>query len=449
MTTMTTAPTHELDVAIRLCDLPGHGARMLPVGGPAWLADVRARALDRFADLELPTTANEAWRETNIAPIEKGTYFLRHPERTMSEDELAGLCVDVPGAIRLVLIDGVLSAQHSDLSGLPDGVEVLNIFDAAAKHRALIEPRLERTITDARDGFAALGTALLRGGLFVYANKGVTCDRPIVLTHVSTEEGGASATGLFNLIIAEPQARVTVVEDYVSAGDAPSLMCVLSEIDAGDAARVDHYMLERESTEAFQIGMLRTRQGRDTTINSHIALLGGRIVRNDVNPVLAGTGAHGMLNGLFVAGGRQHHDNHMHVVHEAAHCDSRQYYRGLLDDESRGVFTGRIVVVQDAQKTDAIQSNNNILLSPKAQVNTRPQLEIYADDVRCTHGATIGQLNTDAMFYLRARGLDEPTARMMLLFAFVGETLDRMELEPVREAVRREVERRILRLPSA
>ena len=230
-----------------------------------------------------------------------------------------------------------------------------------------------------------------------------------------------------NLIVVEDGAEATIVEDYVSLGSSPAFCNTATELIAGDNAVVSHYMIEREDMQAFNISTLRIQQGRSANVSSHSILIGGAIVRNNVHPVLAGEGGECLINGLFIGTGRQHLDNYMLVEHASAHCASRQFYNGILDNQSHGVFHGRIIVHKDAQKTDAKQTNRNLLLSDDAQIDTKPQLEIYADDVKCTHGATIGQIEENALFYLRSRGIDEISARRLLLMAFAGECLDRMK----------------------
>jgi Fe-S cluster assembly protein SufD len=200
---------------------------------------------------------------------------------------------------------------------------------------------------------------------------------------------------------------------------------------------LDHYLIEQESTEAFNVSTLRVQQGRSSNVASHTVLIGGGLVRNNVHPVLAGEGGECLINGLFMARGRQHMDNFMLVEHMSPHCDSRQFYHGILDGQSHGVFSGRIIVHKDAQKTDAKQTNNNLLLSEEAQIDTKPQLEIYADDVKCTHGATIGQVDENAIFYLRSRGIAEAAARAMLLFGFANESLGRMRVAAIRQYLER------------
>ncbi len=239
-----------------------------------------------------------------------------------------------------------------------------------------------------------------------------------------------------NLIVAEDESQVAVVEDYVSLSGGIAFCNTATELIVGESAVVSHYMLEREHTDAFNVSTLRIQQARSANVSTHSILLGGGLVRNNVHPVLAGEGGECLINGLFIGAGRQHLDNYMLVEHTQPHCDSRQFYNGILDERAHGVFHGRIIVHKDAQKTDAKQTNRNLLLSDDAQIDTKPQLEIYADDVKCTHGATIGQMDENALFYLRSRGIDEQGARKLLLLAFANECLDRMKEDAVRTHLR-------------
>ncbi len=259
-------------------------------------------------------------------------------------------------------------------------------------------------------------------------------EEPICLLFVSTADDAPSMSHPRNLIVAEEDSQATFVEDYVSLDGGPVFCNTVTELVAGDHTVISHYMVEREHKEAF-ISTLRIQQGRSTNVVSHSLLLGGALVRNNVHPVLAGEGGECLINGLFIGNGRQHLDNYMLVEHASPRCGSRQFYNGILDGHAHGVFHGRIIVHKDAQKTDAKQTNRNLLLSDDARIDTKPQLEIYADDVKCTHGATIGQIEGDALFYLRSRGIDEVSARKLLLFAFASECLDRMKEGPVRKHV--------------
>ena len=234
-----------------------------------------------------------------------------------------------------------------------------------------------------------------------------------------------------NLIIVEDEGQATIIEEYVSLGTGIVFCNSATELIAGENATVAHYMMEREHTEAFNVSTLRIQQGRSANVASHSILLGGGLVRNNVHPVLAGEGGECLINGLFVGNGRQHLDNYMHVEHASPHCSSRQFYNGILDGHAHGVFHGRIVVHKDAQKTDARQTNNNLLLSEESLINTKPQLEILADDVKCIHGATIGQLDEEALFYLRTRGIGDAAARSLLTYAFASEIIGRIRIQPI------------------
>ena len=258
-----------------------------------------------------------------------------------------------------------------------------------------------------RDAFSALNTAFAEDGSYVHLRRGVALEAPIHLLFVSTARDVPTMVHPRNLIVAEDQSQATIVEEYASLGVSVVLCNSVTELIAGGNTTISHYMIEGEHTEAFNVSTLRIQQGRSANVASHSLLLGGGLVRNNVHPVLAGEGGECLINGLFVGAGRQHLDNYMHVEHASPHCSSRQFYNGILDGHAHGVFHGRIVVHKDAQKTDAKQTNRNLLLSDDAQIDTKPQLEIYADDVKCTHGATIGQIEDNALFYLRSRGIDE------------------------------------------
>src|SRR5208282_1469456 len=269
---------------------------------------------------------------------------------------------------------------------------------------------------------------------------------PISLLFVSTAHDSPTVNHPRNLIVAEENSQATIVEDYVSLGEGEALCNTVTELVAGDHSVVSHYMIEREHSQAFNVSTLRIQQGRTADVASHSVLIGGALVRNNVHPVLAGEGGECLINGLFIGTGRQHLDNYMLVEHASPHCSSRQFYNGILDGHAHGVFHGRIIVHKDAQKTDAKQTNRNLLISDTAQIDTKPQLEIYADDVKCTHGATIGQIDENSLFYLRSRGIDEASARTLLLVAFASECVERMKEGPVRTHVEKLVSEHALRL---
>jgi len=273
---------------------------------------------------------------------------------------------------------------------------------------------------------------IMEDGGFVYIPSGTVLKTPVHLLYVSTPGDKPSITNPRNLIVSEDNCQADIIEHYVSLDDSTYFSNVVTEMVVGENSTLGHYMLELESKKAFNISTLRVQQARSSNIRSHAILMGGALVRNNVHPVLAGEGCDSLINGLYMSTDRQHMDNYMKVEHVSPHCDSRQLYNGVLDGRSKGVFHGRIIVHKDAQKTDAKQTNRNLLLSDNAQIDTKPQLEIYADDVKCTHGATIGQMDEKAIFYLRSRGISEEDSRDIILSAFTNQTLDSMNVQAVK-----------------
>ena len=336
-------------------------------------------------------------------------------------------------ACRAVFVNGRFARELSDLGELPAGIKVGGLAEEIARNSGTLEPHLGRYFQFGRDGFGALNTALIEDGAYVYLPRRAVLEAPIQLLFISYGTGVPAMAHPHNLIIAEDETQASIAEDYISMGSGAFFSNVVTELVAGENAVLSHYLIEREDLEALNVSTLRLQQARSANVSSHSVLLGGAIVRNNVHPVLAGEGGECLINGLFVGTGRQHMDNYMLVEHASPHCSSRQFYNGILDGQSHGVFHGRIIVHKDAQKTDAKQTNRNLLLSDDAQIDTKPQLEIYADDVKCTHGATIGQIEENALFYLRSRGIDEVAARRLLLFAFANESLDRMQSAVMRE----------------
>jgi len=400
-----------------------------------WLRKLRQDAFARFCEVGFPTTHDEDWRFTNVSAIAQTAFRLTCNRRVwLSQQELKPYRV-AGVACQLVFVNGHFARELSLLGKLLDGVKVSSLAGEISSSPGAIEPHLGRYLDVRRDAFCALNTAFVEHGAFVRIPRGTLVEEPICLLFVSTADDAPSMSHPRNLIVAEEDSQATFVEDYVSL-DGGAVFCnTVTELVAGDHTVLSHYMVEREHKEAFNISTLRIQQERSTNVVSHSLLLGGALVRNNVHPVLAGEGGECLINGLFIGNGRQHLDNYMLVEHASPRCGSRQFYNGILDGHAHGVFHGRIIVHKDAQKTDAKQTNRNLLLSDDAQIDTKPQLEIYADDVKCTHGATIGQIEGDALFYLRSRGIDEVSARKLLLFAFASECLDRMKQGPVRKHV--------------
>ena len=412
---------------------------------PDWLKQLREGAFARFCDIGLPTTHDEDWRFTNISAIAKADFELAEKTAQLSHDDLRAW--KFPGsAIELVFVDGYFAGGLSDIRSLPAGVEAASIRERITKDTKGTKEHLGRYLNIQRDAFAALNTAFINDGAFVHVSKGVVLELPIRLLFISTAAAAPRMVHPRNLLVFDQESQATVIEEYVSLGGGTVLSNSATELMAGASANVSHYMIEREHTDAFNISTLRIQQERSANVASHSLLLGGGLVRNNVHPVLAGEGGECLINGLFVGSGRQHLDNFMHVEHASPHCSSRQFYNGILDGHAHGVFHGRIVVHKDAQKTDAKQTNRNLLLSDDAQIDTKPQLEIYADDVKCTHGATIGQIEENALFYLRSRGIDEVSARRLLLQAFAGECLERMGPGAARDYSERLIQEHLVKM---
>jgi Fe-S cluster assembly protein SufD len=420
---------------------------------PVWLRQLREDAWARFSGKGFPTTHDEDWRFTNLAALARMPF---RRGRKMGGANLANAIAGfrLAGAVcQLVFVNGHFAPELSETGNLPGGLEVCalaEVLEPDAKGNAAegIEQHLGRYADLRRDVFAALNTALWEDGAYVRVRRGTAIDRPVHLLYVSDGAGQQIMTHPRTLIVAEEQSQAAIVEDYVSIGEEAAFSNAVTELVAGDGAVVSHFLVERENFAAFNVSTLRLEQARASNVASHSILLGGGLVRNNVHPVLGGDGAECLINGLFVGAGKQHLDNYMMVEHARPQCSSRQFYNGILAGHARGVFHGRIVVHKDAQKTDAKQTNRNLLLSDSARIDTKPQLEIHADDVKCTHGATIGQIEEEQLFYLRSRGFAEAEARNLLLYAFAVECLDRMSDPAARAFVEKLIEQRLQELPQ-
>jgi Fe-S cluster assembly protein SufD len=314
-------------------------------------------------------------------------------------------------------------------------VRIENLSAALAKDSALIEKHLGKYAHTASNTFAALNQAFFTDGAFIFVPAGVEVAEPVQLIYISSAKQNGETILPRNLVIAEANSKLTVVESYISTGNVAYFTNAVTEILAGESARVEHVKLQDEAANAFHIATIAGEFGRASNVTVHSFALGAKLSRTNIRTKLAGEGLECILNGLYLARGEQLADHHMIVEHAQPHCASHEYFNGILDDKSKGVFHGRIYVHPVAQKTDAKQTNKNLLLSDDATADTKPQLEIYADDVKCTHGATIGQLNDESIFYLRSRGIGTDTARQMLIHAFAGEIIERIKCEPAREVI--------------
>ena len=414
---------------------------------PSWLRDLRDFAFARFCAVGFPTTRDEDWRFTNVAALARTPFQLaRENAAQLTVQDLERWRMQAAAA-RMVFVDGHFAPGLSTRHVLPDRITVNSLRKEIADGSRALAYHLGRYLDIGRDPFCALNTAFADDGAYVHVGRSVVVEQPIHLLFISMSSSAPAMTHPRNLIVVEDEGQASILEEYVSFGaETPAFSNAVTELVAGGNAVVAHTLMEREHLGAYNVSTLRIEQARGANVASHSLLLGGGLVRNNVHPVLAGEGGECLINGLFFGSGRQHLDNYMLVEHHSPHCNSRQFYNGVLDGSAHGVFHGRIIVHKDAQKTDAKQTNRNLLLSDDAQIDTKPQLEIYADDVKCTHGATIGQIEEDSLFYLRSRGIDEVEARRLLLQAFAGECLDRLNTGALRDYAEAIVQARLLSL---
>jgi Fe-S cluster assembly protein SufD len=400
------------------------------VGAPAWLVTLRRNAFERFAALGFPTTHDEDWKYTNVGAIAKTRF---EPGRMVAVEPERFPLADMGCATRLVFVNGIFSRDLSSMDHEQQGVRVHSLKELLLAGSEIVESHFARDARFDNQAFVALNTALAEDGAVVEVDKDAVLGEPIHLLFLSVPNGGPTVSHPRNLIVAGRGSQSSVIETYVGAGGAACFTNAVTEIRLGDGTVFDHYRIQQESDQAFHVATVQAVQGRQSVFSSHNIALGAALARNDVNSVLDAEGAECFLNGLFFAAGTQHVDNHTMLDHAKPHCQSRELYKGILAGRGVGVFNGKIVVRKDAQKTNAIQSSRNLLLSGEAVVNTKPQLEIFADDVRCTHGATVGQIDQEALFYMQSRGIPAGVARQLLIHAFAGEVLDLMKWQPARE----------------
>lgn len=399
---------------------------------PGWLANLRRSGMAAFAERGFPTTRDEDWRFTNVAAIAKLAFQpLAEPGQVMAP--LKQFNFMQLECTRLVFIDGHFTPKLSTFLPQAKGVRIANLAAALAEGGALAQKHLGQHARVDQNAFVALNTAYFTDGAFVHVPAGQVVEKPVHLLFISTSEERGSTSNLRNLIVAERGSRLTLIESHVSAINGEYFTNAVTEFVIGEHAVVEHCKFQDESAEAYHIAAQQMSLGKQCDFVSHSFATGAKLSRNNIYTHLGGERIECVLNGLYLTKDDQLADHYMIVEHASPNCNSHEYFNGILDDRSKGVFHGRILVRPVAQKTDAKQTNKNLLLSDNATANTKPQLEIYADDVKCTHGATIGQLNKDSIFYLRARGIGLETARQMLIHSFAGEIIDRIRCEAVRE----------------
>lgn len=405
--------------------------RTAPAFGPEWLRTARAAAFGRFLERGFPTTRDEEWKFTNIAPIAQIDWH-RAPEMS-SEAISPKIASELISSTRIkaVIVNGRVSKALSTLDGLPAGVTVSTKQEAWDTLPAHEGPSLKSD-----HPFVLLNTAFFEDGLFIHIAPNTVLADPIYIECVAQPGTEATMISPRVFVVVGEQARVSLVETYSGPEGQPVLTNAVTEVLLGPGAVVDHVKVQQEASTTFHMASTFVHLHRASTFTSQAITFGGRIARNDISATLAGEGAECTLNGLYVADGDTLVDTHTTIDHAQPHCPSHEVYKGILAGKAKGVFNGKIIVRPDAQKTDAKQTNKALLLSPDATINTKPQLEIFADDVKCTHGATIGQLDDDQLFYLRARGIHKADARNILIHAFASDVLNGI----THEAIRRDLE---------
>lgn len=405
------------------------------VNGATWLHELRSRAFARFHELGFPTArrGNEKWKYTDVRPIAEAVfeYPLTPPQRDLALADITPLLPWDPSWTTIVFLDGHYAPSLSSADPA-QGVQVTSLTEALASDGVDIEQHLARYASPDDDAFIALNTAFLRDGAFIAIPDGSSPAAPLHIVFITTERGHPSVSYPRVLLLAGQHTNAIVLESYLGLASSRYLTNAVTEIVLGEGAELHHYRYLRESPDAFHIANTKVYQGRDSRYTSTAFAMGCAIARHDLHAILDAPGAYCNLLGLYMVSGTQHIDNALNIDHLKPHGTSHQYYKGILAGKSRAVFSGRVIVHRDAQKTFATQEDKNLVLSNEAEVDTKPSLEIYADDVQVTHGATAGQFEEDAVFYLQSRGIDLETASRLLINAFASEIIDTIQLEPLR-----------------
>jgi len=405
-----------------------------------WLNEFRRSAFQWVAERGFPTAKDDAWKYTRVAPILEVPFEPAEPAkiRRLSAGAIEQIAGDLGGA-RLVVVNGYFAPELSSRKKLPAEVEVMSLAAAIGEDEELLAPFLSRPFREQPHTFTALSAALAEDGALVRIPANTTIEEPIHIVFVSDTGGSPLVSHPRSLVFVGANSRATIVESYVGILGDVYLTNAVTDIVLEEGAVVEHYKLQNEAETAFHIALLDVRQGRGSRFSSHSLALGASTARHEVRVKLEAEGAEVILNGLYMPRNEQHLDNPTTIEHAAPHCTSRELYKGIVDGCGRGSFDGRIIVRPGAFKTDASQTNKNLLLSESAQVDTRPRLEIFADDVKCTHGAAVGQLDEDAVFYLRSRGVPHAAARNLLTYAFASEMLSLLRVETLRSRVEKMV----------
>ncbi|NWF51038.1 MAG: Fe-S cluster assembly protein SufD [Ignavibacteriaceae bacterium] len=396
---------------------------------------LRKSAFEEFRKLPLPTQKDEEWKYTNISPLLDYNFSRSAKKTDVSPDAVSKFLFDKMEHSLIVFINGRFSSELSKLTDIPKGVVIGSINEAIKENNPIVMKHLAQYAGFKNNIFTALSTAYTIDGAFIYVPDGINVADPVHIIFLTRAGNEKIITQPRNLFIAGKNSRISIIEHYVSDEASVYFTNAVTEIVAGENGIVDHIKLQEESINSFHISRMEVDQERNSNFSSHLISYGAEISRNDFNTRFNDQGGECMLNGLFLINGEQLFDAHTMIDHAKPHCKSHEHYKGILQDKSKGVFNGKVMVRQDAQKTNAFQQNNTILLSDNAVMNSKPQLEIFADDVKCSHGATIGKLDENSMFYLKSRGIGDEAATAMLIHAFASDVITSIKIEALRDYI--------------
>ncbi|OGB69975.1 MAG: Fe-S cluster assembly protein SufD [Caldithrix sp. RBG_13_44_9] len=404
---------------------------------------LRREAISHFARLGFPNTRMEDWKYTNLQPLLDQRYQLFDDDHELKPAAVEKLFIGKKNDNRLVFVNGKFSEKFSNLHLIHPGITLSNLEKALQDHPRIVNEYIAKYSDHRQEAFTALNTAFAREGIFLYVPQDVVVEEPIYILHIFDPQDEPYQAHPRHLLVVEKNSQVKIVESHHSLSDGPVFNNSVTEVILKEGSRLDLLKIQDDNFHSIRIHRTQIYQERQSILNSFSIDLGGAIVRNNLTVSLNGENCESNLFGFYLASGNQLIDNHTSIEHLKPNCNSNELYKGILSGKSRGVFSGTIYVARDAQKTNAFQSNKNLLLSPEADINSKPQLKIFADDVKCTHGATVGQLDEEAIFYMQQRGIPPEQAQNLLRLAFAGEVIDKTSLENVRVFLQDRIEKRL------
>lgn len=406
---------------------------------------VRKEAIESFSNLNFPAVKDEEWRFTNISPLLKNKFVLPQVDQSRSIEDLSKYLIEGLETNLLTFVNGIYSAELSSIYDLPEGVVICNIAEAAEKHHPLLEKYFAKYAKNKDNIFNSLNAAFTNNGAFIYIPDGKIIEKPVMILHVVSAGEDKLLVQPRNIFIAGTNSQVKIIENYTSVNGGVYFTNAITEIICGEDAVVEHIKLQNESHNAFHIATIEIDLEKHSNFSSYNVSLGSAITRNNINAKFNAEWSECTFNGLLLTDGTQLIDNHTMIDHAVPNCVSHELYKGVLDGKSKAVFNGKVMVRKDAQKTNAFQQNKTIILSDEALIDTKPQLEIFADDVKCSHGATIGRLDEDSLFYLRARGIGLEQAKTILIYAFASDVVHSINIDPLKDHLEKLLAERLMK----